>query len=261
MSDQIKEFLRSQNLSGEYGRVLQFGHIADLGMTYEPVAPGGTYKTPTPSAALPLRVRGGDVADTATGLGARSVDIVYLDTNLRCQVETLATAGASASAATTRNVLRLLSFRVGSSGTYAAFPNFSHVGDIVLEDTNSDIWGTILSTDLLRGASQIGLYTVPAVLRKGAIVVEAYLYGFTMTAATNKSVDFAFMLRPGLLKETAPYAPVVIAAEFKGIQETAHFNLPVPIGPFPVGTDLGFIARADVAADAVGIIDIVLAVK
>ena len=67
-----------------------------------PVAPGGAYRTPQPGGEQRLRIRaGGNAADTATGSGARSVRLSGLDADGAEIVETIATAGAGASALST----------------------------------------------------------------------------------------------------------------------------------------------------------------
>jgi len=258
MSDPIKEFLKSQGLEGRYARVVQFGHIDALTATYTPVSQGGIYRSPPPTGATKLRVRAGDANDTAAGVGARSIVVVYLATDLICYAEELATAGATASAYTARDVFRLIEFKVSSSGTYAQFPTFSHAADIVLEDEAANNWGVIEVSEVPRGRSQIGLYTVPLRLLKGAQVTEAYVFGYTLGAASNKTVDFALFSRRDSTDQTIPYAPAIVEAEYDGIQNLVSVELPVPLGPYGPGTDIGFLAKADTTAHAVATLDLVV---
>jgi len=141
----------------------KFGRDESVDTTFKPVCIGGVWPTPTTSNATPLRIKaGGNANDTAAGSGAREITVIYLDTNLAVQTETLATAGASASSYTSGNVFRLLRAYVSASGTYAsASGGFSHSASITLESSSED-WATIDATDIVRAQSQIACYTVPA---------------------------------------------------------------------------------------------------
>ena len=261
MSNGIREFLISQGYSGSFIEIHKFGRITGLGTSFTPVCIGGVYKTPTPSAVSRLRVKAGDANDTANGTGARMIRVDYIDTNLRQRVEYLTTAGASPSDWTTLNVFRLLSFRVHQSGTYASYPNFSHAADIVLEDESLAVWGTISATDIPRARSQIGVYSVPQTLVKGAIVEGCFLSEITFSTATNKSVDFIVFERQSNLDETVPYNAATIIDEFDGVELQFVVSDTVPRGPYSPGTDIGVLAKASVSSTASVNLELILALR
>ena len=97
----------------------RFGRNTAIGATYTPVTRSGHYRTPQAGSATTLRVKaGGNANDTAAGSGARQITLVGLDATGNVITETLATAGASASAATTKSLKLLQACCDESSATY-----------------------------------------------------------------------------------------------------------------------------------------------
>ncbi len=119
-------------------------------------AGAGNIDYPWPTAAETVRIRaGGNAADTAAGAGAREITVVGLDENWAEATETIATAGASASSATTTTFIRVIRAYVSESGTYGA----ANTGSIVIENTTStDVLGAMQAG---RGQTQLTMYTVP----------------------------------------------------------------------------------------------------
>jgi hypothetical protein len=115
---------------------------------------GSSYTFPT--EAQTLRVKAGDAADSAAGVGARAITLVYLDENFIQQTETLTTNGNSASAPTTGLAMRIISTQVTSVGTrYGA-----NVGTVNIEQS---VAGTLVDRIVAgEGLSRSALYTVPA---------------------------------------------------------------------------------------------------
>jgi len=112
-----------------------FGRNDSGGTSFVPIALGGVYQMPQVAGATTLRIKaGGNANDTAAGTGAREVTVVVLDETGAQITETIATAGASASAATTVTAMRLLEAFVSKSGTYATGSVGSHADDIVIEN-------------------------------------------------------------------------------------------------------------------------------
>ena len=114
----------SRGLVSGMQSIKKFGRNAAVGTSFVPIAMGGVYQTPQGSAATALRIKsGGDANDTAAGSGARSVTLEGLDENFELATEALATAGASASSATSTTFTRLFRAYVTpdtGSGTYAS---------------------------------------------------------------------------------------------------------------------------------------------
>jgi hypothetical protein len=194
--------------------VHKFG-AANVGTTYTPVCEGGFYRTPQVAGATTLRIKaGGDANDTAAGTGAREVTLEGLDATGAEIVETIATNGASASTATTNSFIRLHRLYVSASGTYATQSTGSHVGDIV----------------------QIAVYSIPT--GKKGFIKEVF-----MSIDTNKTVDVTFFQRKNILETAAPYTPMRLITEAKGL--SGPFSLPIqtPINGFDGPCDIGFMAK------------------
>ena len=103
-----------------------------------------------------LRIRaGGSAADDTAGAGAQTVEVTFLDETWAEVTETLVTAGASASAATTANCVRLLSAEVINVGTY----HKANTAEMIFELTGGNIMGNIA---IEKGEYEAAIYTVPA---------------------------------------------------------------------------------------------------
>lgn len=228
--------------------IFKFGRNSAIGQEFVPICSNGIYRTPQPSGAIGLRIRsGGNAGDDATGDGARSVTLEGLNSLGELAVETLVTAGTSQSAATSAQFIRLFRVYVADSGSYASQSVPSHIGTIVIEDTNGDEWAAIDSSGFPRGQSQIGVYTVPA----GR---SAWITSVNLSTEANKAVDLNFYTRSGILDEAAPYSPMRLKRELVGITGNDATTFNVPFGPFSELTDIGFMARvssqtADISID------------
>lgn len=110
-----------------------------------------------PQAAETIRIAsGGNAADTAAGNGAREVMVEILDENWQSQIVTLATAGASASAASVLTAIRVQRAWVSASGVYGA----ANTGAITIENVTS---GTVLAViPAGEGVANQSHFTVPA---------------------------------------------------------------------------------------------------
>ena len=216
--------------------VHKFGSRYDIGGTYAPVTTNGVYMTPQPASAVALRVKAGNANDTAAGSGAREVTLQGLDETGAFTEESIATAGASASAVTTTTWIRLFRLWVSASGTYASPSAASHAAAIVIETAAAAEWAQIDATGIPKGQSQIAIYTVP-------LGRTAYLATYKMTTDEIKPVDFILFKREGILDSAAPYQARRTVTELFGI-EGFHFDHPAtPYGPFNELTDMGWMAQ------------------
>lgn len=137
-----------------YSTVTKFGRKTNITSGSDvPIAPfTPTYLT----TASTLRVQaGGNAADTAAGTGAREVNITGLDANYNLVTETLATAGASASSATTNSFLRVQSVNCGAVGSGGI-----NAGDITIEAVTGASTQALIPAGF--GQTVQMLYTVPA---------------------------------------------------------------------------------------------------
>lgn len=213
-----------------------FGRNTAIGLTFTPVTRSGFYRTPQPAGATALRVKaGGNAADTANGAGARSITLVGLDAAGELITDTIATAGASASAASTKTFIRLLNAFVATSGTYASQSAASHVGTITIENAagGSD-WAVISDGSFPRGASEIGAYTVP----KGR---SAYVQAIRLSSDADKKANIILFQRSNILQSVAPYSTMRLVSEFPAVAGSLQVDYDPPL-PFPELTDFGFMA-------------------
>ncbi len=228
--------------------VLKFGHNHAVGTSHVPVAAGGVWQTPQVSGATALRIKAGDIADTAAGTGAQEVTLYGIDTTGVEISEAIATAGTSASTATTLEFLRLTRAIVTKSGTYATATANSHAAAIVIENAAGTAdWATIaLENGIANGQSQIGVYTVP-------LGKTAYIAQFQIDTDTTKTADVLAMVREGILDTAAPYQARRVLAEFIGVSGSIMDEFPYPYGPIPELSDIGFMAKVISGTAAVSV--------
>ena len=209
---------------------------------YKPLTTNEIYQTPQVSGAVALRVKAGNTNDTANGSGAREVTIQGLDETGALVTEALATAGTSASAATSTTWLRVFRAYVSASGTYATSAAGSHAADIILETAAAAEWVKILVAGFPRAQSQIGVYSVP-------LGKTAYIQSYLLTVSGAKPVDFILFQRQNILETAAPYTAMRTVVEHRGIQTATGFKPDVPFGPFPALTDIGWMAKGATTPD------------
>lgn len=224
------------NVPGE-SLVHKFGRNPSVGTSFVPVAIGGVYPTPQASGAAAMRVKsGGNANDTAAGTGAREITIEGLDETGALASEAVATAGASASSATTTTFMRVFRVYVSASGNYATQSAGSHSGDIVIENTGGTEYATIASTDFPRGQSQIAAYSVP-------LGYTAKMCGIIINVDSNKDLDAVLFKRESILDVAAPYSAMRTVAEFDAISGEFAITFAQPLD-FPALTDIGVMAKA-----------------
>lgn len=213
-----------------------FGRNTAIGETFTPVTRSGVYRTPQVSGATALRIKaGGNAADTANGSGARAVSLVGINAAGDLIEETLATAGASASAPTAKTFIRLLDAQVVSSGTYATQAAPSHVGNIVIEAAAGGAdWALISDGSFPRGDTEIGVYTTP----KGR---SAYVQSIRLASDADKKANIVLFKRSGILEIAAPYSAMTLVAEFPAVSGSVTVDYDPPLA-FPELTDFGFLA-------------------
>ncbi|GAG59516.1 unnamed protein product [marine sediment metagenome] len=225
----------------------KFGHYDSVGTSFVPLCSGGIYRTPQVAGATALRIKAGDVADDAAGVGAREVTIQGLDETGALVTEAVATAGVSASANTSATFIRFFRAWVSASGTYASQTAGSHAADIVIENAaGSEDWGTIEFAPFPKAQTEIGAYSV-------AIGVTAYLLSATVFSDTSKTTTVIFFQRTNILQTAAPYDGMRIVFDAT-VEGGATENKPkAPQGPFAGPCDLGFMGAVGVGSAGVTI--------
>lgn len=217
--------------------VHKFGHNSTVGTSFVVISAGGVYNTPQTTNATTLRIKaGGNANDTAAGTGARQVTIEGLDETGVLVSETLATAGASASSATTITFIRIFRVWVSSSGTYASITAGSHAADIVIENgAGGTDWTTISLNSFPNSQSEIGAYTVP-------LGKTAYVLGINVFIESTKAVSLEFFKRGGVLDNVAPYEAMRVQISVSGGTDDINLTPKIPM-KFEALTDIGFLAK------------------
>lgn len=218
--------------------VRQYGRNAAVSSTFVPISRGGIYRTPQVGSVVVLRIRsGGNANDTALGSGAREITLVGLDANGEPITDVLVTAGASASAASSKQFLRLTDAYVSKSGTYATQTALSHAGTITIEDTAGNLWSVIQDTDIPRGNAEIGAYSVPNNR-------SLYISRIRMQSDPANKTNLVMFKRTGILQTAAPYDGMDLIAEFPAFSglQVLQYDPPIRI---PQLTDVGFLGKSD----------------
>lgn len=215
--------------------------------TFTAVAFGGAYQMPQVAAATKLRVKAGDIKDTAAGDGARKIVIQGIDEVGDLVSETLITAGASASANSVNDYIRLFRAYVSESGTYDDGTSGSHEADLVIENSaGTAAWLTIDSTDVSRGQSEVAWYTIPT-------GKAAYVTHVKINSDSTKATTILFGKRENILDAAAPFQAFRLQFQLGGLSGEHILNPETPYGPFISNTDIGFLAKVSVGTGEVDI--------
>lgn len=230
--------------------IKKFGRNAAVGTSFVPITFSGNYNTPQSGSATTLRIKaGGDANDTAAGSGARELTLEGLDENFALATETLVTAGASASSATTTTFTRLFRAYVSKSGTYATASAGSHVGDITIENgAGGTDWAIIDSADFPKSQSEIGAYSVPS-------GKTAYVFLDDITIDSGKTVDIVFFQRANIDETAAPYTAMRATSVLTGLTggSTDLSGRQIPLGPFVGPCDIGWLGKVDATTGSIGV--------
>jgi len=180
-----------------------------------------------PQSGSPVRIKaGGDPADSASGVGARSVSIRGLNTDLVDVSETVIPSGANASTYTTNSFWRVYLGSVITAGTY----NGTNVGDIVIENAEN-----MLTITADEGKTQHGAFCIPSG-HTGQIV------GVYLNADAVKAADFRLMHRSGFTDISPPVGAKQLNIYWDGVLGyVSHITAPTP--PLPALTDVWMEAR------------------
>ena len=193
--------------------------------------------------ASPLRIRaGGNAADTAGGVGARSVFLEGLDTNLDPLTAPLATNGALASLDTLVDFRRL--FRVSvpddGAGTYGG----NNVGNIIIETNPGGLAVAQISATF--GQTQMAIWTVP----NGSHFFLRQLYVHNESA---RAVDVNLFQRPKADVVVAPFAGTKLVSGFNQVSGSLPPRIYTNPLPFLEKTDVWARANNPTAATALSV--------
>ena len=224
---------------GSLSTIHKFGHNIAVGTTYVPITSNGVYRTPQVAGATTLRVKaGGHANDTAAGSGAQEITLQGLDETGAEVTEVVATAGASASAATSTTFIRLYKAWVSETGTYATAAAGSHAATITIENgAGTEDWAEIVLAGFAEASTNIAAYTVPLGYR-------AFIRSIHPTVDSSKTATILGFFRENILETASPYSPMRMFIELGGITGSiAPIKPMAPFGPYPALTDIGFMAK------------------
>jgi hypothetical protein len=215
----------------------KFGRNIAIGSNFTPVTRSGFYRTPKWPDSVLLRIKaGGNANDTANGSGGREVTLIGLNPAGELISETLATAGASASAATTQAFMRLTDAYVSKSGTYATQTAGSHASTIVIENAaGGEDWATIADGALGRGKTEMAAYTTPRDR-------SAALRNVTISSDADKKANIVLYKRENILETAAPYTSMLLVTEYPQSSGLIDVVFDPPLY-FPPLCDFGFLAN------------------
>ncbi len=216
-------------------KVRRFGRNASVGTSqFDPVW-GATGPYPWPTVAAPIRIKaGGNAADDAAGLGAQNVWVSYLDEAGALTTEQLATAGASASAATSKNAIRFIRAWVEDVGTMAG----ANTAAINFEQVGGNVIGIILAG---AGQTQMAIHTVPAGYR-------ALMHRLDISTDSNKIASVKVRRRQISLDLTAMKSSRIVSEFDLIVTIPRDYAVPDEFGPLE---DVWVEAEMDTVAGAV----------
>jgi len=188
--------------------VNKFGINATIGTTAEDIwAAGGTLTYLTTAATI--EVISSSTNDTAAGTGAREITIEGLDENWNEASETVATAGTSASTATTTTFIRVFRAVVSQAGAYGG----SNAGNVTIRVSSAGSTQAYISTN--QGQTQGAHYTIP----RGH---KAYIIDMHASVDTSKSVSYNVYKRTRANDNTVPFSSWQVLFEAPGLEGSNH---------------------------------------
>lgn len=182
----------------------KFGSNPAVGTSEEDLWDGGGLYPGFLMAADTVRIAaGGNAADDAAGLGARSIRVFGIDNNFKLAQEDIVTAGASASSSTTTQFWRVYRAFVLTSGAYGA-PN---TGDIVIETTGGTTVAQITAT---LSQTEMCIFSTP-------VTKAGYLCRYSGEIDGTKTATIHVNMRENFDNVVAPFAPKRVLQLLSGI--------------------------------------------
>lgn len=233
--------VRKGNVAG-HSIVSKFGRNDAVGASFEGVhLLSGAFNFLT--AATTIRVKaGGDAADAAGGAGAQAITLEGLDGSLADVSESVATAGVSASSATSASFWRVFRAYVtpASAGAYATMAAGSNTAAVTIE--NSAGGTDLISIGAGEGQSQYAAYSVPT-------GKTAYFLGCDITTDGAKAADFQCMTRENLSDFSTPFEPKRLKLYFDGILGSFSYRPVAPTFTIGGGGDIWWESKAGAATE------------
>jgi len=194
---------------------------------------------PILTAATTVRVKAGAATDAAGLTGAREITVQGIDSNLAEISEAVATAGASASSATSASFWRVHRAWVSSAGNTA-----HNVAAVTIENSAG-------GTDLIQiaaeeGQTQFAAWSVPT-------GKTAYLLSLTAQVDSNKTANIRLFNRAGLNDWSGAQASQRLKLFFDGVEGGLSFQPRSPGSAIPALSDIWVEAFGDGAVSEVSV--------
>ncbi len=184
------------------------------------------------TSAVAMRVKaGGNAADTAAGAGAREITIQGIDDSFNEVAEAVATAGGTASSATSTLFWRVHRAWVSSIGTYTG----ANTGLVTIEDSAGGQDFVVIVAD--EGQTQYTGWTVP-------VGKTAYLISLHLNVDSNKTSNIRLFTRENIDTVSAPMSSKRLKLFFDGVQG--------PLSYKPEGPELEISAKSDIWVEGYG---------
>lgn len=213
-----------------------------LTTTLRPITLSGTYMMPT--APVSLEFVSSLAADGVGGIGALEIEVTYINSLWDKAIQTFATNGLTAVPLPV-DCLRLLTWKVSSSGTYATTLVGSHQGVLTIREAGGGAtWDTIPIIPFALGRSQIGFYTIPR--NRAAVLLSKNAF-----SETSKTADIYLFQRDKADTIVAPFDGIMTLLE-REVGFSGGFDLK-PVSPKMITltgpTDIGFMGKVSVGTD------------
>ncbi|HUW08858.1 MAG TPA: hypothetical protein VM537_03970 [Anaerolineae bacterium] len=189
--------------------IIVWGRHAAVGTGDTNLSPDGVFSAQSAAVAVQIKA-GGSANDDAAGSHAREVTVYGLDGSGVAQSSVIATAGASASAATTETYLRVISARVTGAGTYGN----SNAAAIDIETTGAAAQAQI---PIGAGRTQAGIYAVPT----GKV---GYVSGFSYSVKDTLIATVKMWLREEIDDASAPVKPIELLDQFDDLSGSGSLD-------------------------------------
>jgi hypothetical protein len=203
------------------------GYNADVGTSREDVWPiGGFY--PFLSAGIQMRVVSSSADDTAAGTGARTVRLVYLDSNYDTQYEDITMNGTTPVNTVATNILRIQDMHVRSLGS-----GTGNAGDIDLTNLAGSTTYCRIAVDINRSRSAI--FTVP----RGKRAFIAAWRGGTVVDSNNNAFAWSRITLRATTDWELSYLPRIFQhkSQILTVDDMSNITFGVPLA-FPQYTDI-----------------------
>lgn len=224
--------------SREHMRAVRRGEVIGESIVHKfgrnPTLPNGTFEFMTPlghtgwplSAPTAVRIKaGGDVADDASGAGARQVVVQGLNDEFKEVQEAIVTAGGLASTPTTTLFWRPQRLWVSAVGTYGA----ANTDNIIIENAGGGTDLIMIAAD--EGQSQFGPFTIPG-------GKTGYLIGLGLCVSSVRDADFRVFLRKRIDITVGAIESKRIKVHFDGVGGFIAYKPESPEFECPAKSDL-----------------------